>query len=313
MAFHGRDDRGIMVGGRFMNTTDDVMWAWEAGALTDWTQTYWLLQDALDRELSPMDTATRDVFIYSMIGVPEEGSGLGGGYEGETDEERADRIEEERLAALATGGENVPYYSPYTDYLTRAGLLGGGQDWRYTPAQQYRESLYPPIQEAQQLEQRFGGALGLSPRPIEDYLGANVSGFVEDPRTIYAGASNILRQLLGMGAGGRAQAGVTFSPRWTEEGGMIQGDVGMKMGEGQAGQLMQQALRGFGGGRKFAQRFAGRMPEEQHMWEQQRATGLAEGGTNQFFLDWLAAKYPFLSRTPGEDYYMPSYGGGAVL
>ena len=107
-------------------------------------------------------------------------------------------------------------YSPYTQYLESIGLLTPG--FR-TPAQSYQQSLFDPIDRLYGLEQRFAPAVGRTPGSRAHWLDFNAAGMADDPGRIYDDARSILSGLFNLGAQGRAERGVTFSPFYPVEAG----------------------------------------------------------------------------------------------
>jgi hypothetical protein len=172
-------------------------------------------------------------------------------------------------------------YSPYTQYLESIGLLDPGYR---TPSQSYRQSLFNPINRLYGLEQQFAPALGMTPGQFPDWLGGkSAAGMSEDPSRIYGGARSILSGLFGLGAAGREERGVSFSPFYPEEGG---GAAARQVSLDNQRDLFGLALRPQYGV-QGARRFAGRIPQEQQLWEQQ----MAGGTTTSPWMEWLNTKY----------------------
>jgi len=170
-------------------------------------------------------------------------------------------------------------YGPYTQYLMRLGLGGGGY---MTPAQRYQASLYDPLQALYGLEQRFVGAPGMGAAPGEwgDYIGR---GYAYNPAEMYGRAGGMLGGLMGMSPAQREEYGMTWGVGYPELGAGEPERLGLSMAEQQA--LVGMALRP-SWGPYGAQRMAGRLPQEEQLWMQQQAQGEVIS-----FLDYLRRKY----------------------
>jgi len=177
----------------------------------------------------------------------------------------------------ATGDET----SPYVKYLTQIGLLTPSDV--YDPARRFQEELFDPISALQGLEQRFVSDPETGPGTLGEFVTSRAQGFRDAPGTIYGGAGNILKRLLGMTPGAREEMGYDFGARYPLQlGGEPKRGVTQQMQKG----LLQMALQPTFGVRG-AERFATRLPTEERIWEQKQATGAPPSA----FLDWLSKKY----------------------
>ena len=173
-----------------------------------------------------------------------------------------------------------------TRYLRGLGLLG---DTYRSPASQYEEGLFDPLNRLFDVRTRFGLETGSLVPEQETFFG-NTGILRDDPSKIYSGAQDVLADLLRLGRGGRQDTGMGFMPTWG-------GDVGMQPAEvtgEDAADLMRLALRGAtsrGTANRFAQRIAG--GAEQSLFERAVAGGGSAGTAagELGFLNWLSKKY----------------------
>jgi len=161
---------------------------------------------------------------------------------------------------------------PFTEYLRRLGLGGGGY---WNPAQRYQASLYDPMRTLFQQEQTFAPLTGGIPGG--GYWGDFMGQYLNQPRAVAQRAGGVLGSLFGATPGQRGELGLGFEPAYGEAGQDI--DTGEGMSTLQA--LIAQALRpqwGAYGGARFAQQ----LPQMQQQWQL---------SPQQTFLDYIKNKY----------------------
>jgi hypothetical protein len=183
------------------------------------------------------------------------------------------------------GHSDMPQRNPYTAYLNQLGLLEPGFEG-YNPADLYATSLYDPIERLYGLQGRFAETEG--PGDVIPYMTSRAEGFKDSPGTIYSGAGDILRRLIGMGRQARRDLGFSFSPEYPA----VTGGEPVKSAVTQEDQmnLMRMALRprmGYSASRRISER----LPEEMRIWQRQQAAGEMPDTTDTPFLSWLATKY----------------------
>jgi hypothetical protein len=188
--------------------------------------------------------------------------------------------------------EEMPQdFSPYTQYLAQAGLLGAPVA---QPGTRFARGLYDPLRSVFDIQGRFGADVGMPAAAWQglDDAPSYLSGFRGPGGTyrglqgsIYGRAAELLSGLYGMGGEERGVSGFGFSPSYDEYGQPIEGSY---LSPGMQQNLLALGLAGQWGPRA-ARTFSGRLPRMRELYQERRAAGQAGGFNN--FLDWLSDRY----------------------